>query len=143
MIKRKKAFTVMEVLVVAGIFFGMIAALTPFMRMAKVRANRLECANRLREISIGLHAYAAKHRDVFPPDLAALYPEYVANASAFDCPASKTRGTPAKPDYEYTGGLKESSPAEEISVKDADGNHKTMGKNVLRVNGSVDWIAAR
>jgi len=49
----KKAFTIKELLFVIGVFIVMIAVLGPFVRMAKVRANRVECANNLRRISLG------------------------------------------------------------------------------------------
>jgi type II secretory pathway pseudopilin PulG len=138
-----RAFTIIEVVVVVGIFLVMVAILGPFVRMVKVRANRINCANNLMQISVGLHRYAADHNDAFPQNLGELYPNYVEDERAFDCPASKIKGTKDKPDYNYVTGLTESSPLKEMIVQDLDGNHKKTGKNILRINGSVEWVSAR
>jgi hypothetical protein len=133
----------MELLVVAGIFFLMIAVLTPFVKMAKSHSRKIECASNLREISLGLRAYAADHNDSFPVRLGELYPNYVSSEKVFDCPATRIVGTGDKPDYLYISGLSEFSPPRETVVEDLDGNHKKSGKNILRVNGSLEWIDSR
>jgi len=140
--RKKSAFTFVELPVVAGIFFIILAALTPFMRMVRKDALRVKCAKNIMKISLGLHSYAADHDELFPKDLGGLYPKYIDNQSAFDCPASKAVGTPDKPDYEYRAGLTEVSGAKEVIVQDAEGNHKKFGKNVLRVDGTIEWVKA-
>ena len=137
---KKAGFTIMELLVVAAVFFIMIGALAPFVKMAKARAVKMQCANNLREISLGLHAYAAEHNDVFPAKLSDLYPNYLRDEKVFDCPASKTEGTSKSPDYSYAANLRESSDLKEAIVADLDGNHKKSGKNILRIDGSVAWV---
>jgi type II secretory pathway pseudopilin PulG len=137
----RAAFTVVELLVVVAAFFLMIAALTPFVKMAKARSDRNRCVNNLREISLGLHAYAADHGDMFPAKLGELYPSYLANEKAFDCPESKTIGTKDSPDYVYTAGLKEYSPAKTTIVCDSAGNHGRSGKNIVRIDGSIELVA--
>ena len=137
----KKAFTIIEIIVVVAIFLIMIVLLTPFVRMVKNRAMRINCENNLRRMSLGLHVYATGNNGAFPPSLEALYPNYVKDGKAFDCPASKINGTPDKPDYAYVAGLTESSPSTEVIVYDTDGNHGKAGKNVLRINGVVEWIS--
>ena len=139
----KKGFTVMEVLVVAGIFLIMFMALAPFVQMAKARSNRINCANNLRKISLALHAYAAEHDDAFPPNLETLYPKYIETQSVYDCPVSKAVGTSQKTDYVYIAGLTEASSPREIIVEDIEGNHKGAGRNVLRIDGSVEWVSGK
>ena len=134
----RKGFTLAEVALVIIIFVVMVMALTPFVRMIRARALDIACANNLKLISLGLHEFAADNNGVFPRDLNALYPKYVKDLKTFDCPASKNIGTPEKPDYEYIAGLTERSPQGEAVVYDAEGNHKNRGKNVLKVNGSVE-----
>ena len=124
---------------VIAIFAILIAALTPFVRMTRERANAIQCANNMRLVSLALHTYAADHRGEFPPSLAALYPGYVAETRAFDCPAANAAGTPEKPEYRYAEGLTESSPAKAIILEDLEGNHGKAGRNILRVGGSVEW----
>ncbi len=138
---KARAFTLIELAVVVCIFLVMIAVLTPFMRLAGGRAHRINCANNLRRISLGLHAYAADHDEAFPQSLGELYPNYVESEHVFDCPAAKTVGTKTNPDYKYTVGLTESSPSKDVIAEDLENNHRKAGRNVLRVNGSVEWIA--
>jgi prepilin-type N-terminal cleavage/methylation domain-containing protein len=137
---KRKGFTLAEVAVVIAIFVIMVVALTPFVGMIKNRAETIACANDLKLLSLGLHAFAADHKGIFPRDLRMLYPDYVNNEKAFHCPASKSAGTPERPDYEYIGGLTENSPPIEVIAYDSRGNHKNRGRNLLRVNGAVEWV---
>lgn len=134
-----KGVTIIELVVVVCIFLLMVAILTPFVNMAKRRWQRIGCANNLRELSLGLHAYAADHNDAFPEKLGDLYPNYVSSDRVFDCPAIKNIGTKEAPDYEYYAGLSEEAPLKEIIVRDKDSNHGKTGNNILRVDGSVEW----
>lgn len=125
---KRRAFTIMEFLVVACVVFAMITLLAPFVQMTKARANKIYCANNLRQISLGLHRYALDHKNYFPATLSELYPNYVSDEKVF---AS---------DYLYTPGLAESSPPRAVIVQDKDSDHKKSGNNILRVDGSVEWI---
>jgi len=136
----RKGVTLIELAVVTGIFLVIIVVLAPFVHMAKARANRINCANKLMGISLGLHSYAREHNGAFPASLGALYPNYLQDPAAFDCPASKRVGTKTEPEYRYTAGLTENSSPKEIIAEDTDGNHKKSGKNILRVDGSVEWV---
>ena len=137
--KSDKGFTITELLVVAAIFFLMVAILTPFVNITKWRSRRIACANNLRELSLGLHKYAAQHNDSFPEKLGDLYPDYVAGEKAFDCPAIKNVGRKEAPDYQYSAGMTEASAPREVLVRDNEGNHGKSGGNIMRVNGSVEW----
>ena len=137
---KKRGITIVELVFVAAIFFLVITLLTPFVNMAKARGRRIACENNLREISIGLLRYAADHKEAFPEDLGKLYPEYIRDRSVFDCPSSKKKvGTPADPDYMYNPGLKLWSSPRGVIVEDRDGSHRGNGKNVLRLDGSIEW----
>ena len=136
----KKGFTLVELFVVTGIFILTMALLAPVAQFARARANKVNCATNLRKISLGLHGYAARNDDAFPPDLGSLYPDYVDDEKVFDCPASKRLGSKMKPDYDYTPSLGVASPPKAVVVRDADGNHGRSGANILKVNGDVEWI---
>lgn len=138
--KKKSGFTVVELLIVILIFLVMFGALTPFIRMAKRRVNRINCGHNLRQISLALHSYAADNNNAFPPALEALYPDYISDEKIFDCPATRQVGTKEQSNYSYTAGLTEASGPKDVIVRDRGGNHKRSGRNVLRLDGSVEWI---
>lgn len=134
----KGAFTVIELLLVVAICFGTMVVLTPFVLMTKEWARRLDCANDLRRISLGIHTYARDHNGAFPRSLGELYPRYLADAKAFNCPESRHIGTPEDPDYDYIAGLNERSAPKTSVVREKDRNHR-YGENILTVDGSVYW----
>ena len=136
----RRGFTLVELLIVITVFVITFALLTPFVNMMRKRADMIKCSANARLLSLALHMYAADHDDAFPPDLGSLYPGYVKEEQIFDCPASKFIGTAAKSDYEYISGLSESSGLAEVIIYDRDGNHDGIGRNVVRVNGSVEWV---
>lgn len=137
---KTRAFTLVELLIVIVIFVLTFASLTPIVNKMKERANIIKCSNNVRLISLALHLYAADHGESFPGNLSALYPDYIKNEKIFDCPAGGKRGTIELPSYEYVAGLTESSGGTEVILYDRDGNHGKLGRNLVRVNGSVEWI---
>lgn len=136
----KRGFTLVELLIVITVFAITFALLTPFVNRMRERADVIKCSANVRLLSLGLHMYAADHDDALPPGLGSLYPGYIKEEKVFDCPASEFIGTAAKSDYEYVLGLSESSEPTEVVIYDRDGNHNNLGRNVVRVNGSVEWV---
>jgi len=140
MMATRRGFTLVELLIVITVFAITFALLTPFVNRMRERADVIKCSANVHLLSLALHMYAANHDDAFPPDLGGLYPGYVKEEKIFDCPASKFIGTAAKSDYEYIPGLTESSISTEVIIYDRNGNHNNVGRNVVRVNGSVEWV---
>ncbi len=140
MVTARKGFTLVELSIVVTVFAITFALLTPFVNRMRERADVIKCSANARLLSLALHMYAADHDDMFPPDLGSLYPCYVKEEKVFDCPASKFIGNAAKSDYEYISGLTESSIPTEVIIYDRDGNHNNLGRNVVRVSGSVEWV---
>src|SRR5881398_2594233 len=65
-VKRKTAFTLVELLVVIGIIAVLIGILMPALSKAREAAIRANCLSNLRELGNVLRIYAAENRDAFP-----------------------------------------------------------------------------
>jgi type II secretory pathway pseudopilin PulG len=64
--KRSIGFSLIELLVVVGMIAIMIAILLPALSKARDQANRVGCANNLRQIYLALEAYAGDHNGKLP-----------------------------------------------------------------------------
>lgn len=59
MVKRRIAFTLLEVLVILAVIAILVALLLPAVQQARNAGGRTECASRLRQIGIGFHNFQA------------------------------------------------------------------------------------
>lgn len=63
---RRRAFTLVELLVVIGIIAVLIAILMPALSRAKDQATRLQCMNNLRNIMHAVTMYVSENKDSLP-----------------------------------------------------------------------------
>ncbi|MGD0784958.1 MAG: type II secretion system protein [Sedimentisphaerales bacterium] len=107
--KTKKAFTLVELLVVISIIAILLAVLIPAMNRAKETAKRIICSNQQKQVALGVNAYCSDYDGMMPwyGGFDPLYPAPWNASSTVDTSAQDTERHPYvalrdntdKPDY--------------------------------------------
>jgi len=89
--RRVRAFTLVELLIVIGIIALLLAILLPTISAARRQANDVQCLSNVRQICQALFVYAASQRGFFPPNTTTPAPQLSWHNSER---VGKTLGTP-------------------------------------------------
>lgn len=72
---KRKAFTLVELLVVIGIIAALVAILLPALSKAKESANRVKCGANLKQLGVAFQLYTTDYKGWFPACAAGVRPE--------------------------------------------------------------------
>lgn len=83
--RRDRAFSLPEMLIVVGIIWLLAALLLPVFSSARKRSYESQCVSHLRQIGMAISMYLQDYDDQYPPHLMSLMPMYVSDRRIFLC----------------------------------------------------------
>ena len=87
----RRAFTLLEILVVAGVLALLASLLFPALSRARNMARRTNCISNLRQIGLASQMYERDYEEL-APRLSRIYPGYLSDARLLVCPNDSARG---------------------------------------------------
>ena len=88
MCRKRRGFTLVELLVVIGIIALLVAMLMPALNKARRQALMVACGSNFRQAGLAMHMYAQDHRDLLPEgeqELRSLYHWALARPTGYGC----------------------------------------------------------
>jgi prepilin-type N-terminal cleavage/methylation domain-containing protein/prepilin-type processing-associated H-X9-DG protein len=101
--RRRRAFTLVELLVVIGVIAALIALLLPAVQAARESARRAQCQSQLHQIGVALFRYAnnpLRHDGPFPKALTEVL-EHQEEFEILCCPSLERAGSPPSLQFYY------------------------------------------
>lgn len=152
----KGRFRRLKISLAAGVvFLLMLGVLLPSLCKSSETANRIKCANNLRQIGMAIKQYASEHGGRYPDSFATLILSADLTAATFNCPSTVTQPAPGDTpqavaahlgedqyeSYVYVGkGLTaDRVNADTVIAYDLPSNHGLAG-NVLYGDGRVEFL---
>ena len=109
--RRRRAFTLTELLVAIGAIGALAGMLLPMLGAARESARRTKCMGNLRQFGLATDMYREDSRDWYPPVWAGrtrwmdALKDYVDSTEVFDCPSSAHMLNPWDPDLVVSYGM--------------------------------------
>jgi prepilin-type N-terminal cleavage/methylation domain-containing protein len=90
----RRAFTLVELLIVIAILALLMGLLMPAVARARAKARQTKCENNLHQLSLALIMYQGDHRGQLPDWLSNLFPDYIPleRKNILVCPSDTSRG---------------------------------------------------
>lgn len=114
----KRAFTIVEVLVVAAVLAILMAVLFPVVDRVRVGGHATKCLAQLRSLGVAIHAYTAEHDGVLPvmeaarrdkseevPVIDNTLMAYVDDQRVFACPSDPDQAEKSGTSYYWNSAL--------------------------------------
>jgi prepilin-type processing-associated H-X9-DG protein len=132
-----------------------VLVILPFTGRPREGAQRIKCASNLRQIGQGIQSYANLHNHQFPKDFGTLLATGDLTAEVFICPDSNDTpaagattqavmtdfAKPGRCSYLYFGaGMHDTDNPQTVVAAEPLANHKSVGANVLFLDGHVEFI---
>jgi prepilin-type N-terminal cleavage/methylation domain-containing protein/prepilin-type processing-associated H-X9-DG protein len=136
MIRKRSAFTLIEVLVVVAIIALLVAILLPSLSRAKSMARMVQCQSNMRQITMGFNAYTTENKGRLP---GGFYDDYADWFGAANKPAKSGRQPDDGVIWKYMGRQRMAYVCPDDVLKDHEFSYSA---NIILSGAKTEWLAS-